>query len=122
DPQQPVLTGMLADPDSLAHPHSFARLPNGHVLVTYQYQRHDHSQPGGLAEHDGSGAVVRWTSAVDPATKEFLRPYSLVVVPALDRVVSTGVDMHGQGKSRVVQVWRLSDLTLLKSLLLPDGP
>ena len=30
--------------------------------------------------------------------------------------------MHGQGQSRIVQVWKLSDLTLVKSLVLPDGP
>lgn len=122
NPAHPTLASSLAVPDSLAHPHSFVRLPNGHVLATYQYHRHNHSRPGGLAEHDGKGDVVRWKTAEDPAVDEFVRPYSLVVMPALDRVVSTGVDMHGQGKSRVVQVWRLSNLTLIKSIVLPNGP
>ncbi|HUO82981.1 MAG TPA: hypothetical protein VM616_09010, partial [Gammaproteobacteria bacterium] len=122
DPRKPLLAGELATPATLAHPHSFVRLANGHMLATYQYQADDHGRPGGLAEHDERGNVVRWKSAVDPAVEAFVRPYSLVTVPALDRIVSTGVDMHGTGLSRVVQVWKLSDLTLIKSLLLPDGP
>lgn len=122
DPRKPLLAGTLPVPDSLAHPHSFVLLSNGHVLATYQVASRDHSLPGGLAEHDTRGDVIRWRSAVDPSLQEFVRPYSLVVVPALDRVVTTGVDMHGQGVSRVVQVWRFSDLTLIKSMVLPDGP
>jgi hypothetical protein len=49
-------------------------------------------------------------------------PYSLAVIPALDRVVTTATDMHLQVRSRAVQVWRLSDLTLLHTHLLPPGP
>ncbi|MCA1602524.1 MAG: selenium-binding family protein [Acidobacteria bacterium] len=121
NPRKPVLEGVLAVPDKLSHPHSFVRLPNGHLLGTYQYQAGNHGLPGGLAEHDTRGDVVRWQSAVDTAIQQFYRPYSLVTIPALDRIVTTGVDMHGQGQSRVVQVWKLSDLTLIKSLVLPDG-
>jgi hypothetical protein len=44
------------------------------------------------------------------------------VVPALDRVVTTATDMHLQLRSRAVQIWRLSDLALLQTLLLPPGP
>ena len=122
DPHNPVLADTLAVPEKLSHPHSFVQLDNGHMLGTYQYHAGDHSRPGGLAEHDTQGQVVRWSSAEDPQLKQFLRPYSLIVVPALDRVVTTGADMHGQGQSRIVQVWRLSDLRLMKSLVLPDGP
>jgi hypothetical protein len=122
NPRTPSLAGTLAVPAGLAHPHSFVQLENGHILATYQYQADNHAVPGGLAEHGTRGEVVRWKSAVDPALTEFFRPYSLVTIPALDRVVTTGVDMHGQGQSRVVQVWKLSDLTLIKSLVLPNGP
>jgi hypothetical protein len=61
---------------------------------------------------------------MDPAAKaELIRPYSLVAVPALDRVVSTNTAMHEKdGDSRTVQVWRLSDLKLLRTLVLPSGP
>jgi hypothetical protein len=50
-----------------------------------------------------------------------LRPYSLAVLPSLDRVVTTATDMHLESRSRAVQVWRLSDLRLLQTLLLPAG-
>jgi hypothetical protein len=62
---------------------------------------------------------------MDPAAKsELIRPYSLVVVPALDRVVSTNTSMHfkNDGQTRTVQIWRLSDLKLLRTLVLPPGP
>ena len=54
---------------------------------------------------------------VDPG----VRPYSLAVLPALDRVVTTASDMHLESRSAAVQVWRLSDLTLLQTMLLPPG-
>src|SRR5688572_10664707 len=57
DPGSPVLTGTLAVPEKLSHPHSFVQLDNGHMLGTYQYQAGDHTRPGGLAEHDIRGRV-----------------------------------------------------------------
>jgi len=36
--------------------------------------------------------------------------------------VTTAADMHQQARSRAVQVWRLSDLTLIQTILLPPGP
>jgi hypothetical protein len=57
------------------------------------------------------------------AKGELIRPYSLVVVPALDRIVSTNNPMHEHdGGGRTVQVWRLSDLKLLRTVVLPPGP
>jgi len=102
------------------HPHSFARLPNGHVLATFQMADHDNELPGGLAEIDDAGRIIRES---EPAAVEgqFVRPYSLAVVPALDRVVSTSADMHSKGVARTVQIWRLSDLKLLHSVVLPQG-
>ena len=50
-----------------------------------------------------------------------VRPYSLAVLPALDRVVTTATDMHLESRSAAVQVWRLSDLTLLQTIQLPPG-
>jgi hypothetical protein len=46
-------------------------------------------------------------------------------MPAIDRALSTTTDMDGADKratSQWVQLWRLSDLTLLKSFALPPGP
>jgi hypothetical protein len=66
--------------------------------------------------------VLRTSDAADPSVERFIRPYSLVVVPALDRVVTTSTDMHAKDVSRAVQVWRLSDLKLIKTVRLPPGP
>jgi hypothetical protein len=62
-------------------------------------------------------------SADGPGIERGLRVYSAGIVPALDRIVSTTTDMHGDDPaSRKLQVWRLSDLALLHTIVLPDGP
>jgi hypothetical protein len=124
DPAQPRVDGQFGDVDGYAHPHSFLRLPNGNVLGTFQ-MRHDTSgmTPGGLVELTPRGERVRSASAnaagLDPAT----RVYSAGVVPALDRIVTTTSDMLADAEaSRQLQLWRLSDLSLLRTFALPDGP
>jgi hypothetical protein len=123
DPTRPHLAGSFDDAGPFSHPHSFARLPNGNVLATFQHHTGEElPATGGLVELDTAGRVLRYASAAAPGIDSTIRPYSLVVVPALDRVVSTATDMHLQVRSRAVQVWRLSDLTLLHTILLPPGP
>jgi hypothetical protein len=126
DPQRPLLATSFGDLDGYMHPHTYVRLANGHVLATFQYHGgHDpKSDGGGLVEFDERGHLIRSSSAMDSAAKgELIRPYSLVVVPALDRIVSTNTAMHEKdGDSRTVQVWRLSDLKLLQTVVLPPGP
>jgi hypothetical protein len=73
-------------------------------------------------ELDSAGRVIRSAPAAAPLIDPTIRPYSLAVVPALDRVVTTATDMHLQVRSRAVQIWHLSDLALLHTLLLPPGP
>ena len=50
-----------------------------------------------------------------------LQPYSLEVIPALDRVVTTSTSMR-EDVGVHVQVWRLSDLALLHTLEIPPAP
>jgi hypothetical protein len=126
-PQHPAVVTSFGDLDGYMHPHTYVRLPDGHVLATFQYHGgHDaKSDGGGLVEFDDHGQLVRSGSAMDPfAQDEFIRPYSLVVLSAIDRVVSTNTSMHfrNEQQSRTVQVWRLSDLKLLKTITLPPGP
>jgi len=95
------------------------------VLATFEYHggHEPKSDGGGLVEFDERGHLIRSSSAMDSAAKnELIRPYSLVVVPALDRIVSTNTSMHADRDTRTVQVWRLSDLKLLRTLVLPPGP
>jgi hypothetical protein len=122
DPTHPRLLGSLGDPGSFTHPHSYARLPNGNVLATFQQTAGARPRTGGLVEFDSTGRVVRSVDAAVPAIDAGVRPYSLAVLPALDRVVTTATDMHLETRSRAVQVWRLSDLTLRQTLFLPPGP
>ena len=117
DPRRPALADSFTVAGELASPHSFERLPNGHVLATFQNRGPGHREVGGVAELDARGRLVRAGSAA--AGDQYVRPYSLAVVPALDRVVTGSADMRGGGDSRVVQVWRLSDLALLHTLRIP---
>lgn len=117
--------------------HSLARLPNGHTVATYQAHDTGNVSPGGLAVLDERGRVIRSRSAADPtADQTTLRPYSLAVVPALDRIVVALTYMpiptwhalrpsiaHDHSGNQV-QVYRLSDLSLIKTIKLPsdDAP
>lgn len=126
DPLHPALVNSFGDLDEYMHPHTYVRLANNDVLATFQYA-HSNADPigGGLVEIDERGKLIRSSSAMDfNARGELIRPYSLVVVPKLDRVVSTNFSMHFKmdGDTRTVQVWRLSDLTLRKTVILPKGP
>ena len=123
NPALPQLDGQFGNAGRLMHPHSFLRLPNGNVLATYQMQ-HDSAgiAPGGLAEITPRGQVVRSTSANGPGANRRVRPYSAAILPGLDRIVVTTTDMATDDSIGVVQIWRLSDLTLLHSFDLPVGP
>ena len=123
DPLHPKTAASFTDAGGFMHPHSYLRLPNGHVLATFQHSHHDMnedtlSKSGGLVEIDDAGTVIRSSSSADPAFPQaLLTPYSLVVLPDKDRVVSTNSSMHLEEVFHGVtyQVWRLSDLTLLKT-------
>lgn len=120
DPLHPQLVTSFTAMAGYMHPHSYVRLPNGHVLASFQHAHSAMADPisatGGLVEIDDQGKVIRSASNADPAfAGALLTPYSLVVLPKIDRVVSTNSSMHLQGVFRGVtyQVWRLSDLKLL---------
>lgn len=72
------------------------------------------------------GEVIRSASALDPAIAyPYIYPYHVLPLPAIDRAISSTTDMNDGNKpatSEWVQLWRLSDLTLLKSFALPPGP
>ena len=129
DPLHPKLATSFTDMAGYMHPHSYLRLPNGHVLAAFQHAHHDaNTEPmgktGGLVEIDDQGKVIRSASSADPAfAGALLTPYSLVVLPEIDRVVSTNSSMHIDDIFAGVtyQVWRLSDLKLLKTAYFDVG-
>ena len=144
-PRSPKILTSFGDLGGFSHPHSYVRLPNGNVLTTFQYRAdsaaaaapapsdgHDAMAAGtahttgGLVEMDERGTVVRSVSSNDPAiTDRYIYPYSVLPIAALDRALSTTTDMDEANKkatSQWVQLWRLSDLTLLRTIALPPGP
>ncbi len=126
DPLHPKVATSFTDMVGYMHPHSYVRLPNGHVLATFQHAHHEGmdmaSEPkanyGGLVEIDDQGKVIRSASNADPnGSNTLLMPYGLVILPELDRVVTTNSSMHDDDLLSGVtyQLWRLSDLKLLKT-------
>ncbi len=123
-PGSPKLTRKLASVPGGRRLHSFQRLANGHVLATVQFG--DGSvpgNPGGLAEFDAGGNLLRTSWSRDstfPGAR--IRTYAPAVVAQLDRVVTTSAPMDTERTANVIQVWRLSDLRLLKTLAVPVTP
>jgi hypothetical protein len=138
-PTQPVLLGVIGTPTDVHYIHSFVRVPGGHVIATYQAEGAAREGAGGIAEFDQEGHFIRKSSSrVEGIEPALLRPYSLTVVPALDRLVigcgamvfQTSWNGPHAGELRThlehehrgfhVQVFRLSDLQLLETIPLPD--
>ncbi|HKP69239.1 MAG TPA: selenium-binding protein SBP56-related protein, partial [Pyrinomonadaceae bacterium] len=140
DPKKPKLAGNFKERSDYAFPHSFARLPNGNILATFQVKKNGYEPPGALVELDSQGNLIKATSAdVVGMDKNQLWPYSLLALPDRDRVITTSTEMGlprwaratdhaGSHDSHVYtdtsnfQVWRLSDLRLLATVSLPAQP
>ena len=118
---RPRLAARVDSVPGFDHPHSFARLPNGNVVATVQFgPRGTAGRPGGIAEIDDEGRVVRTASSADPAFPgAALRTYAITVAAAADRIVTTSSPMDSERVAEVVQVWRASDFKLLRTLEMP---
>jgi len=141
DPLHPHVHAVFGDLDGFSHPHSFLRLPNGHVLASFQVEGHmdhgsdpeiDHGQAmttsmtdvgaqpgvhGGLVEIDDEGRAVRSASTNDPARPgDLLMAYSLLPLPDIDRVLVTNSSMRDEDRNgHTYQIFRLSDLKRLST-------
>lgn len=119
EPLAPRLAGSFGDIGRFSFPHSFSELPNGNILATFQSKDGGNEVPGGIVELTTTGLLVQAGEA-DPGNPEiFLRPYGIVLLPDQDRLVTTTFDMRGAGEPEHIQIWRLSDLTLLNTLPVP---
>lgn len=141
-PREPKILTSFGDVAGFSHPHTYIRLANGNVLATFQYRADSSAPPGGhahdgmpagvehttggLVEMDERGGVIRSGSASDPAIPDtHIFPYAVLPMADLDRAVSTTTDMDEAdtlATSEWVQLWRLSDLKLLRSIALRPGP
>lgn len=130
DPLKPRVAASFQSLGGYRMPHSFLRLPNGHVLASFQYVDHGgqmamSGMSGGLVEIDDSGHAVRSVSNEDKAfANEGVLPYSLAVVPKLDRVILTNSPMGDDFllTSDTYQLFRLSDLSLIGTYRFDPGP
>lgn len=124
-PATPRLAGRLDRVPGTRQMHSFERLDDGHLLATMQFSTDSAAgHPGALAEFDEHGKLLRTGSSRDAAFPgAHIRTYALAVVKSADRVVTTSSPMDNEKTADVVQVWRLSDLSVLKTLsvLAPPG-
>ncbi|MGH6658030.1 MAG: hypothetical protein ACREBK_02850 [Sphingomicrobium sp.] len=129
-PMKPRVAASFESLGGFSMPHSFLRLPNGNVLASFQFPDHGghgamSGNSGGLVEIDDSGRPVRSASNADPAfANEGLLPYSLAVLPEIDRVLVTNSPMGDDHllTSNTYQLFRLSDLKLLGTHRLDPGP
>ena len=135
DAEQPKLVGTVPKAGPLRYPHDFVRLPDNSLLVGYLRSNGPSPTPGdtnmpgnhgGVAHVSASGEVLKWASAADSTLTQPMRAYAFALLPAIDRFIVTSAPMMEDHNAEVIQVWRLSDLTLLKTLpvppaRLPDG-
>jgi len=140
-PLKPRVRARFHDLAGFSHPHSFLRLPNGHVLASFQFEGAFHhgtgSQDapaedpaarrgvhGGIVEIDDDGRAIRAASTADPGHADNpLMAYSLVPLPDLDRVLVTNSGMRYEDPhARTYQIFRLSDLKLLSTNVFDPGP
>lgn len=118
-PTQPVVAGELQLPPEYNFLHTFLRMQSGHVLTTAQEGGRDHpGTVGGLVEFDAEGGFVQAGSAAAEGY-ETIRPYAIDLFPDADRVLSSSFSMKLERSDNVVQLWRLSDLTLLATVPVP---
>ncbi len=130
NPLSPKVATSFESMGGYSMPHSYLRLPNGNVLASFQFVDHGghmamSGRTGGLVEIDDQGKVVRSVSNDDPAMpEEGLLPYSLAVLPEIDRVLVTNSPMGDDYllTSNTYQLFRLSDLKLLGTHRLDPGP
>ena len=131
DPVNPKIVASFTDLDGYSHPHSFLRLPNGHVLASFQHLHHpgmdmprvSMGSSGGIVEIDDQGRAIRSASTADPAYPDaLLMAYSLVVLPEIDRVLVTNSSMHDEDPhGHSYQIFRLSYLKLLHTEYFDTG-
>ena len=120
-PEAPRLRGRLDGVPGGRRLHSFERLDNGHLLASVQFSTDSVTgHPGALAEFDEQGKLLRTGWSRDSAFPGApIRTYALAVVRSADRIVTTSSPMDTETTANVVQLWRLSDLKLLKTLAVP---
>lgn len=130
DPLHLKLAKTLGPPAPFRFGHDFARVGKDKVLAGFLRSEGKSPDPedklvpanhGGLAEYTADGKLLRVASAAVPGFKEPIRPYAIVPMLGLDRIVTTSAPMMEDHSADVVQIWRYSDLKLLHTIAVPPG-
>lgn len=123
-PLHPRILTSFAEVGGFHHPHSYLRLDDGNLLTTFQYSGEHHT--GGLVQMDERGRLIRSSSAADASIgADKIFPYAVLPIPKLDLAVSTSTDMDQNNKAATaqwIQLWRLSDLKLKRTIALEPRP
>lgn len=124
EPLQPRVMRELDHAPGYHMPHSFYRLADGRVVATLQFGPDSVAgKPGGLGLFSAEGELLRVSSARDSSfAGAALRTYSGDVSEPTDRVITVSSPMDTERTADVMQLWRLSDLALLKTIAVPEVP
>lgn len=124
EPLGPRVMGKVDGTPGFRNVHSFARFQDSLVMATIQFgDSTEAGAPGGVAIFSDAGRLVRSSSARDSTMPgAHIRPYGITLLPTIDRVVTTSSPMDTERTADVIQVWRLSDLTLLRTIPVPASP
>jgi hypothetical protein len=122
NPLEPTAVGEVDSVPGYHMPHSFLRVADGTVLATMQFGAPEApGRPGGLARFAPDGRLLGVSSSADPAFEGAeIRTYALDASEAINRVLTTSSPMEDVRTADVVQLWRLSDLTRLKTIAVPE--
>ena len=130
DPRAPRVVKTFGPPAPLRFPHDYSRTPTGTRLVGYLRSEGEGPDPaetetpgnhGGIAEYTADGTLLRMASAESSDASMSVRPYAFALLPEVDRLVVTSAPMNESTWADVVQIYRYSDFSLLKTIDLPPG-
>ncbi len=116
----------IPTPLPLRFPHDYARLPDGKVLMGLLRSGDAKADDpagghGGIAEYTAAGDLLRSASAAVTGYAAPVRVYAILPMLDIDRIVTTSARMMEKHSANVIQVWRYSDFTLLKTIDVPAG-
>ena len=130
NPRAPRIEKTFDPPPPFRFPHDYYRTPTGTRLVGFLRSEGPSPDPtekitpgnqGGIAEYTANGRLLRTASAAVAGRTTPVRPYAFALLAGLDRLVVTSAPMMEDSWADVVQIYRYSDLTLLKTLELKAG-
>jgi hypothetical protein len=138
DPEAPKLAGVTdLGPRRYWAPRGIASLPNGRVAVACPDRARYvglpleiTGAPGGLVELDANGKVLREASGGSEESRGYVvAPTGMAAAPAVKSLITTS-NAHGYAASArgglvsgiTVQLWKTSDLSLRRTVVLDAGP